>query len=262
MPVLFVSHGAPTFALEPGEIGARLRTLGATLAPRTEAVVVLSPHWATPALAITAAAAPATIHDFGGFDHALYRLRYPAPGAPALAAEVRDRLVAAGIDASLDARRGLDHGAWVPLMHLFPAADRPVLQLSMPVDLDPRGAFALGRALSPLRERGVLLVGSGSLTHNLYELRSPGAPAAETARAFAEWIAAAVAAGDTEALIDYRRRAPQAERAHPTEEHYLPLPFAAGAANPTEVARRIDGGVTYGVLSMDAYVWGGVDAAG
>ena len=261
LPVLFVSHGAPTFALEPGEAGSRLRALGEGLARRIEAVVVLSPHWMTRTLAITSVAAPATIHDFGGFDEALYRLRYPAPGSPGLAAEVRDRLAATGIDASLDAQRGLDHGAWVPLMHLLPAADRPVVQVSMPVDLDPPGAFALGRALAPLRERGVLLVGSGSLTHNLYELRPPGAPAAEYALAFAEWIAAAVGAGDTAALLDYRRRAPQAERAHPTEEHYLPLPFAAGAAGAGETARRLEGGVTYGVLSMDAYLWGGVDAA-
>ncbi len=261
LPVLFVSHGAPTFALEPGEPGSRLRAIGAGLADRVEAVVVLSPHWMTRALAITSVATPATIRDFGGFDPALYRLQYPVAGAPALATEVRDRLAAAGIGADLDPQRGLDHGAWVPLMHLFPAADRPVLQVSMPVDLDPRGAFALGRALAPLRERGVLLVGSGSLTHNLYDLQPPGAPAAEYVRAFAEWIAAAIGAGDHDALVDYRRRAPQAERAHPTEDHYLPLPFAAGAANVAETARRLDGGVTYGVLSMDAYVWGGVDAA-
>lgn len=254
--VLFVSHGAPTFALEPGAAGARLRELGAALAGRIAAVLVLSPHWQTAQLRITAAAAPATIHDFGGFDPALYRLRYPAPGSPALAAAVRDLLAAAGHAAALDAQRGFDHGAWVPLMHLLPAADVPVLQLSMPLDLDARGAHALGRALAPLRERGVLILGSGSLTHNLYELRAPDAEGAEYARAFAAWAGRAVLAGDDETLLDYRRRAPEAERAHPTEEHYLGLPFALGARAPGEPAVRIDGGFSYGVLSMDSYAWG------
>jgi 4,5-DOPA dioxygenase extradiol len=248
VPALFTSHGAPTFALEPGVAGAALAALGRRLPPLA-AVLVVSPHWVTPALRVTAAARPATIHDFGGFPRALYELQYPAPGDPALAAEVVQLLAAAGLEAAPDAQRGLDHGAWVPMRHLLPAASTPLLQLSMNDTLDTRGALRLGEALRPLRERG-----SGSLTHNLGEFQGPASEAAYVAD-FVRWIRRAVIARDTDALVDYRRRAPHAVRAHPTEEHLLPLLVALGAAAPTDQVEVIEGGTLYGMLSMEFYVF-------
>lgn len=256
LPSLFVSHGAPTFAVEPGLAGPQLQRLGASL-PRPRAVLVLSPHWMTAALQVTTAAQPATIHDFGGFPPALYALRYPAPGAPQLAAEVMALLAAQGYSVHGNAVRGLDHGAWVPLRYLFPDADVPVLQLSLPASEDPRDFLALGRALAPLREQDLLVVGSGSLTHNLYEFRGERDDVEPYVRAFADWVHARVAQGDLDALLDYRRQAPAAERAHPTDEHLMPLFVAIGAAGEGWAQHRhLDGGVVYGMLSMDAYAFG------
>jgi 4,5-DOPA dioxygenase extradiol len=254
-PAFFISHGAPTFALEPGLLGPRLRALGEKLSG-VEAVLVVSPHWQTREVRVMTGAAPATLHDFGGFPPALYELRYPAPGHPEAAAEAGRLLAGAGYTVAFDERREFDHGAWVPLWHLLPAADVPVFQVSMPHDLDAAGALRLGRTLAPLRERGVLIVGSGSLTHNLYEIRAPGAAEVTYAREFAGWVRDAVIAGDEEKLTAYRRLAPHAERAHPTEEHYLPLMVALGARAEGEIAQVIEGGITYGVLSMDSYAWG------
>lgn len=253
-PSLFISHGSPMFALEPGELGPHLHQLGAAL-PELAAIVVVSPHWQTREVRVGATAQPETIHDFGGFPEPLYALHYEPPGAPDLAADIVRMLADAGVPATLDAQRGLDHGAWVPLRYLKPAADIPVLQVSLPVRMDTRGALALGRALAPLRERGVLVVGSGSLTHNLYEFRSHIRDP-EYAQAFADWVAEALSRRDEAALVDYRSRAPHAERAHPTEEHYLPLLVALGASAPDEASTRIPGGMTYGVLSMDSFGFG------
>ncbi|HEY1230567.1 MAG TPA: class III extradiol ring-cleavage dioxygenase, partial [Ramlibacter sp.] len=163
LPSLFISHGAPTFAIEPGIAGAQLRALGRALG-KPRAIVVVSPHWMTPRVEITATPRPDTVRDFGGFPRALYAMRYPAPGSPDVAARARQLLQAHGIDAALEPHRGLDHGAWVPLLHLYPDADVPVVQVSMPFDTDEAKAFELGRALAPLAGEGVLVVGSGSLT--------------------------------------------------------------------------------------------------
>lgn len=255
-PALFVSHGAPTFALAPGRAGALLSALGRAL-PRPSAVLVVSPHWMTRDLAVTAGERPETIHDFGGFPPALYRLQYPAPGAPALAAQVAALLRDAGMAVRLDAARGLDHGAWVPLMHLFPAADVPVIQVSLPHTFGTHAAWQLGAALAPLREQGVLVVGSGSLTHNLYEVRmGDDEPADAYAAEFVDWARRAVRAHDREALVDFLRVAPHAARAHPTAEHYLPLLVAAGAATADEPVVVLDGGILHGVLSMESYAFG------
>lgn len=253
-PSLFVSHGSPMFAVEPGALGPRLAALGARLAG-IEAVLVVSPHWQTRGLRVMATPQPAAIHDFGGFPQALYALRYDPPGAPAWASEAVRLLTEAGFQPVLDAIRGLDHGAWVPLRHLLPDAAVPVFQVSLPHDLDTRGALALGRALAPLRERGVLVVGSGSMTHNLHEFRQHVRDP-EYAQAFADWVHAMISAGDSEALIAYRQRAPHAARAHPTEEHFLPLLVAVGAQAPGERAWRLEGGMTDAILSMDSYAWG------
>lgn len=254
-PVLFVSHGAPTFAVEPGKLGPLLASLGQTLTGIT-AVLVVSPHWQTRGVQVMANAAPETVHDFGGFPQVLYSLRYPAPGAPALAAEVQRVLADAGWPATLDARRGLDHGAWVPLRHLLPAANIPVFQVSMPHDLDTAAALRLGQALAPLRAQGVLVLASGSMTHNLYEFRHAHTGAADYAVEFTHWIRQAVTGNAVDQLVDYRRLAPHAERAHPSEEHYLPLLVAMGARHGDEVPTVVDGGITHGVLSMESYAWG------
>lgn len=254
-PVLFVSHGAPTFATEPGMAGPLLSKVAREL-PRADAIVVISPHWMTAgATAVTASPAPATLHDFGGFPAALYALQYPAPGAPALAAEIVRLLVAAGWQARLDSERGLDHGAWVPLLHLAPAADIPVVQVSMPMPMDSHAAFRFGQALMPLRRMRVLVVASGGLTHNLAEFRRSTSRDADYVEAFATWTAETLQAGKTAALLDYRATAPAAERAHPTDDHFLPLLIALGAAGNAYRARRLEGGITYGVLAMDSYLF-------
>lgn len=253
-PSLFISHGSPMFALEPGLLGPRLQKLGAALRD-TRAILVVSPHWQTPGLRVTGTAQQTAIHDFGGFPAPLYALQYTPPGAPTLAREVLALLEGAGLPVTLDDRRGLDHGAWVPLRYLKPDADVPVLQVSLPQGIDAEGALQLGRALAPLREQGVLIVGSGSLTHNLYEFRRH-IDDPQYAQEFADWVATALAQGDTAALVDYRARAPHAARAHPTEEHYLPLLVALGASTVDDACTRIVGGMTDGVLSMDSFGFG------
>lgn len=255
LPSLFVSHGAPTYALQPGQAGAQLALLGQAL-PRPRAVLVMSPHWITRGIALTASAAPQTLHDFGGFPPELYRLRYPAPGDPLLARTAADLLASAGHAATLDSRRGLDHGAWVPLMHLFPSADVPVVQLSMPAGLDPASAWQLGEALAPLAGDGVLIVGSGSLTHNLYEIREGHDFVERYAVEFVEWLREAALMRDRERLVQAFERAPHARRAHPTPDHYLPLPFAAGAAASDAPVEVLPGGILHGVLSMESYLFG------
>ena len=255
LPSLFVSHGAPTFAQEPGQLGPRLTAFGASL-PIPHAVVILSPHWVTQGLRVAGAAAPTTIHDFGGFDPALYRLAYPAPGSPEIAGRVQRILNEAGWSAGLDVERGLDHGAWVPLRYLFPDASVPVLQVSMPHTLTADSAYALGRELAPLRHEGVLLVGSGSLTHNLYEFRIRTTAEAAYAREFADWIRGVVESGSHSTLLKTMTLAPHAERAHPTIEHLLPLMFAAGAGDIDAPVDVLEGGITHGVLAMDSYAFG------
>jgi 4,5-DOPA dioxygenase extradiol len=220
-------------------------------------VLAVSAHWQTRDIRVTTAAMPETIHDFGGFPPELYRLQYPAPGAPEVATEAAALLAGAGFVVSEDGQRGLDHGVWVPLLHLLPDARTPVFQVSIPYDLDTAGAWRLGRALGPLRERGVLVMGSGSLTHNLYEVRQKDTREEPYAQEFVAWVRNAVISRDTDNLIRYRRNAPHAERSHPTEEHYLPLLVALGAsASRAEEAVVINGGMTYGVLSMESYAWG------
>ena len=258
MPSLFISHGAPTFAIEPAQAGPLLNQLGREL-PTPKAIVVLSPHWITRGLRVATAAAPETIHDFGGFPAELYRIQYPAPGSPAVAARALELLNAGGWNATADDQRGLDHGAWVPVRHLYPDANVPVVQVSMPHTLDAAGAVRLGRALAPLADEGVLLLGSGSITHNLYEFRQElDAASASYATEFVDWARAAVRGHDEEALVNYLRVAPHAQRAHPTPDHYLPLPFAFGAAQADAPVRVLDGGMTYGVIAMDTYQFGAV----
>ncbi|MEE7548923.1 dioxygenase, partial [Xanthomonas sp. Kuri4-1] len=205
---------------------------------------------------VGASARPPTIHDFGGFPPPLYEIEYPAPGAPAVAQQVYRLLEQAGLHPQLDAQRGLDHGAWVPLRFLYPGADIPVVPLSIQPELGPAHQLALGRALAPLREDGVLVIGSGSITHNLHDWRGGQGDAREApyVRPFIEWIEHRLRDDDLPALLDYRRQAPQAERAHPSDEHLLPLYLAMGAAGGERLgAQRIDAGIDMGFLAMDIY---------
>ncbi len=254
-PLLFVSHGAPLFAIEPGLAGKNLAELGREL-PKADAIVILSPHWMTRGgVRVTGSAKPDTIHDFGGFPEALYQIRYPAPGAPALAQQIVDLLSDAGWTSQLDAERGLDHGAWVPLLYLAPDADIPVVQVSMPYPLDTRGAWKLGQALQPLRDMNILIVASGSLTHNLYEFRGATSHGADYVKEFAAWTARTLASKSLDQILDYQQHAPSAERAHPTDEHFLPLFIALGAAGESYDMRVVEGGITHGVLAMDSYLF-------
>jgi 4,5-DOPA dioxygenase extradiol len=258
MPSLFVSHGSPTFAIDPGQAGPQLNALGRELG-QPEAVLVLSPHWITRGVRVATTETPETIHDFGGFPEELYRIKYPAPGHTAMAMRALELLNADGWQATPDNEHGLDHGAWVPVRHLFPQADVPVFQVSMPHTLDGATAVKLGRALAPLAAEGVLIVGSGSITHNLHELRwnaAEGETGPNYATEFVNWARNAVKGHDESALANYLSAAPHARRAHPTPEHYLPLPFAFGAADGNAPVRVIDGGMTFGVLAMDAYLFG------
>lgn len=252
VPALFVSHGAPLFAIEPGTSGPALRAWAAGQ-PTPRGIVVMSPHWMARGPAVMTNPAPATWHDFGGFPPALYELQYPAPGDPALAGEVLALLQGAGIAAQGDAARPLGHGTWVPLMHLFPEANVPVVQVALPHGWGPREVYALGAALAPLRARGVLVIGSGSMTHNLGEFFGGAREPAPYVLEFSRWIEAAVARGDLPALFDYRELAPHAARAHPSEDHFLPLFFALGAAGEGAQADYISREVMYSMLSMDAF---------
>jgi len=255
MPTLFLSHGAPNSVLYDLPFRRFLDGLAATL-PRPRAILVASAHYEERGgAAVTADAAPRTIHDFRGFEPELYALRYAAAGDPALAADIVARLAAAGITARLDHQWGLDHGAWTPLLRAYPAADVPVLVLSHDPAASPAWHRTLGAALAGLREEGILVVGSGSITHNLARLRPPiervGAESWVTE--FTGWLGEQLLAGDVDALLDYRARAPHARDNHPTEEHLLPLFTAFGAAGEGWRASRIHASLTWGALAMDAW---------
>jgi 4,5-DOPA dioxygenase extradiol len=221
-------------------------------------MLIVSPHWTTREPRVATTPRPQTIHDFGGFPPPLYQLQYPAPGAPDVAQRAIELLRAAGGAAEADAQWGLDHGAWVPLRHLFPQADIPVFQVSLPARLDGERAYAYGQALAPLADEGVLIIGSGSLTHNLYEVRfdAPDAAGETYALEFAHWIHTVVAGRDHARLQQTMALAPHAQRAHPTAEHLWPLMVAAGAAGAAAPAVRMEGGMTHGVLSMDSFRFG------
>lgn len=256
-PSLYISHGSPMHALQAGEVG-RAWTRLATTFEKPRAIVVASAHYLMRAPCVGGAEKPETIHDFGGFPQALYELQYPAPGSRELAGEIAALYAQAGLPAHIEEDRGLDHGVWTPLRYMYPDADIPVVPVSIQPLLGPEHQFKLGRALAPLRERGVLLLGSGSITHNLGDWRSyQGGGEAPYVRPFTGWIEAKLRADDIAALLDYRRQAPFAERAHPSDEHLLPLFFAMGAAGGGALhAQRIDAGIDAGMMAMDAYRFG------
>lgn len=256
LPSLFLSHGAPTLPLTDTPARSFLREWGANLR-RPKAILVVSAHWETAQPMVNAVDVNDTIHDFYGFPQELYELRYAAPGAPDMAARIADKLNAAGLGCRIDRRRGLDHGAWVPLMLMYPSGDIPVLQLSIQTHLGPEHHLRVGRALAELRREGVLIIGSGSFTHDLSEFRGhgPNDPSPDWVDGFADWFDAALTNRQIADLIDYRRRAPFAVKNHPTEEHLLPLYVALGAAGAEARAERLHASATFSVLRMDVYAF-------
>ncbi|NUU02955.1 dioxygenase family protein [Herbaspirillum robiniae] len=257
LPSLFVSHGSPMLAVEPGRTGPLLAGIGSTL-PRPKAIVVVSPHWETTTARVGNLLKQQVIHDFGGFPQALYQLDYPAPGAPALAEHVARLLRDGGVEAGADGSWGLDHGTWVPMRYLYPQADVPVIQLSLQSHMPPDYHFRVGQLLAPLAREGILLVGSGSFTHNLRELRrnDPDAPDAPHTVEFLHWFLERMRAGDLQGLFGYRTTAPHAVRTHPSDEHLLTLFFAMGAADDWTQFVHLDSGSTYHSLRMDAFAFG------
>jgi 4,5-DOPA dioxygenase extradiol len=255
-PSVFVSHGAPTLAIEEGETVAFLQRLGAELGrPRT--ILCVSAHWATQVPTVSAAPQPETIHDFGGFPEALYRMRYDAPGAPGVAARVAELLKEAGLDCEVSPRRGLDHGAWIPLKLMYPEADIPVTQLSVQPHAGPAAHFRMGQVIAPLRFEGVLILATGGLVHNLSAISRDQRPPLWAAQ-FDDWMYRKIEDGQYEELLRYRQLAPGAAEAHPTEEHLLPLFVAMGAGSATASGEGARGeslhrGWTHGSLSMAAY---------
>ncbi|HUD51861.1 class III extradiol ring-cleavage dioxygenase [Parvibaculum sp.] len=256
-PSLFISHGSPMLAFEDGPARRFLTELAPRLR-RPRAVLVVSAHYEEEHPTVTTGAAPGTIHDFYGFPPALHRLVYPAPGAPEIAKRVLEVLAARGYEVTGDAERGFDHGAWVPMILINPYADIPLIQLSISPHRDAAWHYALGEALRPLRDEDILIVGSGSITHNLRDLTRSDAEAAPSAWAseFTEWIYDKVATGALDDLLHYRERAPNAVHAHPTDEHFMPFFVALGASLSGESAERLHHSFTYGALGMDVYAFG------
>lgn len=258
LPTLFISHGSPMLALIDSPARRFLMELGKTL-PRPEAILVASAHWESMGgPAVSLATRPETIHDFGGFPDALFAIEYPANGAPDTAARAAELLEQAGFAVKRSTSRGLDHGAWVPLRLMYPDADIPTAQISVVRGATPATHEKMGKALASLREEGVLIIGSGSLTHNLYEFRGQDIdePPPAWVSEFATWMQTALQENRHAALLDYRAQAPFAARNHPTEEHLLPLYVAMGAGGDNANARRIHSSFQHGVLAMDVYAFG------
>jgi len=245
-PTVFVSHGSPALTLESGPSRDFLAGLGKRLG-RPRAIVCISAHWETEDVCVSLYAHPETIHDFHGFPPELYRMRYPAPGDPELGRRIL-RLVS---NARAADQRGFDHGVWSPLILMYPEASIPVVEISVQPRRDAAHHYAVGQALAPLREEGILILGSGAATHNLRELGRGGPHVIE----FENRLCEAVTAGRPEDLIRYEELAPHARRNHPTPEHLLPLFAPLGAANgtPGEVFNRV---FEYESLSMAAFIWG------
>ena len=255
--VLFVPHGSPMFALQPGAAGAAMSEL-ATLYTAPRAVIVVSPHWETDVPVVGFAPKLDTIHDFGGFDPRLFQIQYPATGCPEAAQQVLACLQGAGLPAQADSRRGLDHGAWVPLRQMFPDADVPIVPISVQHHGGPQHAFRVGQALAPLAREGYLIVASGNVTHNLRDWQvfsQRGLATPDYVHQFADWVHERMVSRDADALIDYRRLQPHAMRAHPRDEHLLPLFTALGAAGTDARPEAFYRGISDHVITMDGYAF-------
>jgi 4,5-DOPA dioxygenase extradiol len=254
LPALFISHGSPMLLIEESAARDFLSSYARTL-PRPRAIVIASAHFGTSRPAVVGDAAPGMIYDFGGLPQ-LRGLVYPAPGDPAMAVKVAGLIEAAGLASVVVEGHGYDHGAWVPLMLLYPQADVPVVQLSVQPHLGPAHHLAVGRALASLKQEDILLIGSGSATHNLEEFyygrHAPDSPARGWVTGFTDWVHDRITAGAADELVHYRRLAPYAAENHPTEEHFLPLFIALGAGGR---GRRVHSSYRNGVLAMDTYAF-------
>jgi 4,5-DOPA dioxygenase extradiol len=255
LPSVFVSHGSPMHALQPGAAGEAWKALGRRLG-KPRAILVASAHWETNLPMLTGSARPETVHDFYNFPEPLYRIRYPAPGAPELAQQALTMLKSAGFTAAIDGCRGLDHGAWSPLLYMYPEADVPVVQLAVQPALGTRHHIALGRSLRKLAGEDVLILGSGHLTHNLRDWARGAGASQPYASNFQRWVKQMIETHDYDSLADYRSLSPDGVRSHPTDEHFLPLFVALGAAPDNTRAERVYDDIEAGVLAMDAYVFG------
>lgn len=255
-PSLFLSHGSPMMTVEDSAARRFLTGLGESL-ERPRAILMASAHWCAAAPMVGACEAPETIHDFGGFPQPLYEMRYQPPGSPEIAARAAELLAQNGMEVVIDDDRGLDHGAWVPLMLMYPDADIPVAQITTQPYLGPAHHHALGAALSPLRDDGVLIIGSGNLTHNLAELRrdKPDGSANARVAAFTDWVFDALTERRLDDLLAYRDLAPHAAHNHPSDEHFLPLYTALGAGGAGAIVERLHQSYSYGALAMDAYAF-------
>jgi 4,5-DOPA dioxygenase extradiol len=252
-PALFISHGAPTIALEDTPASAFLRALGTSL-PRPQAILTISAHWTTNKPKVSLAAHPETIHDFGGFPQALYEMTYPAPGAPELASRVAALLQRANLACDSSPDRGYDHGVWIPLRLMYPAADIPVAQLSVQPNASAEAHYRVGQALQELRDDGVLILASGTAVHNLYTIGQYTEPPAWAVQ-FEEWLYTEVLRGTAHDLLRYEDL-PTARMAHPTPEHWLPFYVALGAASNQDGQFRgevLHRSWAFGSLSMAAY---------
>lgn len=254
-PSVFISHGAPDLPLHPCPALDFLQQLGTQLG-KPKAILVISPHWLSYVPTVSTAPEAVTIHDFWGFPAEIYDLDYPAPGAPELAEQVTKHLANAGFEFDLHPSRGLDHGAWEPLLMMYPDADIPVTQLSVQHQSGPVHHFKLGQALAPLRQQGVLILASGGATHNLIAFNDRfNAPPPDWVKEFDQWLAAAIGRNDVDALLDYRRQAPYATKNHPNEEHLLPLFVALGAGGTSMRGTQLHSSFTYGAFSMASYAF-------
>lgn len=256
LPSLFVSHGSPMMALEDSAARRFLVDLGREIG-RPEAILMASAHWEAPRLAFTTAERLPTIHDFGGFPQALFDCRYEPPGAPEAIQKAAGLLKDAGMTAYADPNRGVDHGAWVPLMLMYPDADVPTAQISIETLAGPAHQIDIGRALAPLRDEGVLIVGSGNITHNLREMDrgAPDSDAHDWVKEFGQWVKDALDEGRLDDLTGWEHTAPHARRSHPTDEHFLPLFTAYGAGGETPEVERIHTSYSYASLAMDMYAF-------
>jgi 4,5-DOPA dioxygenase extradiol len=262
-PALFISHGSPMHATHAGRAGALWSELGTRLS-RPSAILIASAHWETELPMVATSRQPETIHDFGGFPPELYRIKYPVPGAPQVAERALELLKAAGFVATANGCRGLDHGAWVPLLKMYPDADIPTAQAAIQPTLGAEHHLRLGAALAPLARENVLVIGSGHMTHNLGDwMRALQGRRREVnegdavpyVQAFRDWVDERLRSDNRSELVRFRDLAPHALRAHPTDEHFLPLFFALGAAGPAPRVEHLDPGVDSGVLAMDSYLF-------
>lgn len=251
MPAIFIGHGNPMLAISDNPYSRAWQELGQSL-PRPRAILSISAHWTTPgSVAVTAMAQPRTIHDFGGFPKRLYEKQYTAPGDPDLALEISREMASAHI--KLDHDWGLDHGSWTVLMHLFPKADIPVLQLSLDIDQDPQFHFDLGRTLSSLREKGILILGSGNMTHNLSEL-SPGERPTKWALSFDEDLKRAIDAEEDQKLVHCKEENALYAMAHPSDEHYLPLLYLIAQRKTGDTLRYFNADFDLSTISMRSFI--------